>query len=376
MDALDWRAPGSNRAHAAPSWSPIVETRPSDDIDPYRVTAVSPGAVTSASPRRDAFALALRPGIVPMRPLGLGDIYGGVVRAIRGNIGSTMGLAAGTTAAFLVPMTALAAWLSSLTNLNSSGFTVGTLAGYIPSVGSWLSSILLAGFMAYVIGQGVLGRRVTPTETLGKTMRRIGALLLATFLIVGSALAVGVGAVSVMFAIGAAGGSSDLGDAAVLLGVLVLLPVALVAVLVLQTYFSFTTPALVLEGLSAPRAIRRSWRLVGPPHRSGFWRVLGIRLLTSVVAGIIGQIIATPMSMIALVLVGLAMGEAIGPYYFVAITVLQGLVAMMTGILTTPFIAGVDAVLYIDARIRKEALDVQLLHAGQDGQPRWVGAAR
>lgn len=364
MEQVDWRAPGSDRTHASSSWSPLAEKPSSPEPDPFRVGAVVAGPGGAAGLVRGFPSLALRPGIVPMRPLSLGDMYSGVIRAIRGNVGSTMGLAAGTTAAFLVPMTALAAWVSGQTVTYDITVTLGSLAGYIPSIGSWLSSILLAGFMAYVVGQGVLGRRVTPAETLRNTMRRIGALLLATFLIVGSGLVVGGLAFFLLVGLAMAGGSSDSGDMAVLVGVLVVLPVVMVAVLVLQTYFSFTTPSIVLERLSAPRAIARSWRLVGPPNRSGFWRILGIRILTSIVSGVIGQLVATPMTTMAAILLGLGVSESIGSMYLMGLTVLQGVVAMLTGILVTPFVAGVDAVLYIDARIRREALDVQLLNAG------------
>ncbi len=364
MEQVDWRAPGSDRTHARSSWSPMAEKPPSGQSDPFRGGVVTAGS--GAGGVRGFFSLALRPGIVPMRPLSLGDVYSGVIRAIRGNVGSTMGLAAGTTTAFLVPMTALAAWVSRQTVMSDTQLTLGSLAGYIPSIGSWLSSILLAGFMAYVVGQGVLGRRVTPSETLGKTMRRIGALLVATVLIVGSVAVVGGLAVFLVVALGMASGSDDSGDLAIALGVLVIVPVVAVVVLVLATYFSFTTPAIVLERLSAPRAIARSWRLVGPPNRSGFWRILGIRILTSIVSGVIGQLVATPMTMMAALLLGLTMSESMGPIYLMGLTVLQGLVAMLTGILTTPFVAGVDAVLYVDARIRREALDVQLLNAGPD----------
>ena len=380
MTGEGWRAPGSDRVHAGPSWSPMTVQRSSVDADPFRTAPMGPGTATAQADMRDIPGLALRPGIVPLRPLRLGDVFGGVVRAVRGNVGSTMGLAVGTTMVFLLPMTALAAWLGSQTSLYAYESDYGLLSTYIPPIGTWLSSILLAAFMAYVIGQGVLGRKVTAKETFRQVMRRIGQLLLATFLVVGSTLVVAaVGIVPVVvLVVNASSGSasaSSAGVSALLLG-LVLIPVGIVVGLALQTYFSFTTPVVVLEHLSAGRAIARSWRLVGPPTRKGFWRILGIRLLTSVATTIIGQVVATPMTLIGTVLLTVVAGENFQLVYYAAAAVLQGAVSILSGILTTPLVAGVDAMLYVDARIRKEALDVQLLHAGSGGRAAWVGALR
>ena len=115
---------------------------------------------------------------------------------------------------------------------------------------------------------------------------------------------------------------------------------------------------------------------MGPPTRKGFWRILGIRLLTSVATTIIGQVVATPMTLIGTVLLTVVAGENFQLVYYAAAAVLQGAVSILSGILTTPLVAGVDAMLYVDARIRKEALDVQLLHAGAGGRAAWVGALR
>jgi len=56
--------------------------------------------------------------------------------------------------------------------------------------------------------------------------------------------------------------------------------------------------------------------------------------------------------------------------------VLSGLATLISGALTTPFTAGVDALMAIDQRIRREGLDVQLIHAAQQGGPApWPSAA-
>ncbi len=376
MSDVDWRPPGSDRVQAKPFWSPMG-TAATVEVDPFRTPSADRGPRPAPVPLTlDALGIGLRPGIVPLRPLGLGDVLGGVVRAVRGNVGSTMGLAAVTTIVFLVPLTAVAAWIGSLSSLTDTGVSLGMFATYVPMLGTWLSSILLTGFMAYVIGQGVRGRKVTVAETFSKTMRRIGALLLATLLVVGtSSVLIGGAGVVAGVAFAAAADSSDSAVVLVILLGLVAGVAVFVVAMALQTLFAFTTPVVVLERRSAVRAIARSWRLVGPPTKGGFWRILGIRLLTSIVTSIIGQMIATPVSFLALAALGALAGDAVESYYYVALAVLQGLVAIMTGILTTPLVAGVDALLYIDARIRTEALDVDLMRAGQSNDKAWAGGA-
>lgn len=46
---------------------------------------------------------------------------------------------------------------------------------------------------------------------------------------------------------------------------------------------------------------------------------------------------------------------------------IAALASVVVGTLTTPFSAGANTLLYIDQRIRREALDVQLVRAAQSG---------
>jgi hypothetical protein len=231
--------------------------------------------------------------------------------------------------------------------------------------------------MSYVIGQGVRGRKVTPSETFSQTMRRIGPLLLATLLVVGTSLVLVAGTtfVAIVGFSMVSDSSSSAMAVAVLLG-FAAAAVVLVLALALQTLFAFTTPVVVLERRSALRSIARSWRLVGPPNRSGFWRILGTRLLTSIATSIIGQVIALPVTVVVIALLSTMVGDELQNVYYVVVAVLQGLVAILTGILTTPLIAGVDSLLYIDARIRREALDVELMRTGQSHDHSWASVSR
>ena len=107
-----------------------------------------------------------------------------------------MGLALVTSLVCLVPATALGAWVASMdtTSLESDEIGgLGLLGTYLPSVGSLISSIALTGFLAYVIGQAVLGRKVGIGETWDGTKRRLPAIAGAVLLtLVGAVVLLGV----------------------------------------------------------------------------------------------------------------------------------------------------------------------------------------
>lgn len=313
--------------------------------------------------------MGFRPGIIPLRPLTMNDVFGGVFRAVRGNVAATVGLAALTSLVFLVPFTALGAWVSSQeasvsleesVNSDTAGL-LGQIGSLIPTIGSGFSTILLAGFLAYVIGQAVLGRKVSAGETWRGTIRRIWALLGATLLtvlvylgVVGLVLGVPIG---LLVAGGTAGNDGTIAAGVVLLLLAILLLV--VVMMFLWTRLAFVTPSLILEDLSVGRAFARSWRLSGG---TGFWRLLGIRLLASMAISIAGSIITVPLTLIgvALVLTGLPMDQM-----YIWQAVISGVTGVVAGAVTTPVTAGIDSLLYVDERIRREGLDVHLVQTAQ-----------
>jgi hypothetical protein len=326
-------------------------------------------------------ALEFRPGIIALRPLSLGDVYGAVIKAIRGNVAATMGLAFVTTLIFLVPTTALGAWVASQESLDivvnpqsaKDLFPVaGTLGSLIPPLGTSGSAILLTGFVAFVISQAVMGRKVTAGQTWEGTRGRLLPLVGAT-IVTGLAIMLALALVlvlPVMAVVGAATAANDSGLVpAILLAVLAGL-VAILLVLFLSTRLAFVGVAVVLEKVGVTEGIARSWRLTSG---SQFWRVFGIRFLTSIVVGVAAQILAFPLGIIGGVGI-VASGDPANAYVVQAIV--AGVSGLLTGALTTPFTAGVDALLYVDQRIRREGFDVQLITAAQaDAARQWPGAS-
>ncbi len=314
--------------------------------------------------------LEFRPGIIPLRPLALGDLYGAVTKAIRGNVAATMGLAVLTSLICLVPTTALGAWLASQEDptLDSDLSGVyGAIGSNLPTLGSFFSTIALTGFLAYVIGQAVLGRKVGISETWDGTKRRLPAIAGAVVLTLLGALLIIVVLFGPPIAWLVAAGD------AVAAPIVLLVLVALASIplyLFLWTRLAFVTAVIVLEERGVFSAFARSWRLTsGMP----FWRILGIRLLTSLIVGFAAFLITFPLT-----LAGFAVVFALGDEgaVFVWQAILGGVATLISGAITTPFSAGVDALLAIDQRIRREGLDVQLIHASQQGGPApWPSAA-
>jgi hypothetical protein len=96
--------------------------------------------------------------------------------------------------------------------------------------------------------------------------------------------------------------------------------------------------------------VRRALRLV----RGAFWRTWGIAALATLLAGIANSMLSTPARIILQ-----SSDSSLGPFIITAI--LEAVATMIT----MPFVAGVCTLLYIDRRMRSEALDLQLIRVAQ-----------
>ena len=154
-------------------------------------------------------------------------------------------------------------------------------------------------------------------------------------------------------------GSGSGPAAGFLVGVPLGLASAAAAAFVQVRYFQLAAPALVLERAGVVASLRRAGRL----SQGQFWRLLGIMLLTGLVAGIVGQVVAVPLGLVG----------ALGPLAFpgtggaLLLVLSSYLSQIVVGSLTTPFTSAVTALQYVDQRIRKEGLDVELIAAAQRG---------
>jgi hypothetical protein len=301
-------------------------------------------------------ALALKPGVIPLRPLSLSDIFNGAVAYIRANPKATLGLTTIVVVAAQIlalilsvgPMALTGELQPTLGGEESTGVLLGSSAsGLAGAIAAGLSAILLSGMLTVVVGRAVFGAGITIGEAWRRLRPRLWALIAFTAVeVVGAVVLIAI-VVFVIVGVATAGN----GVAAAVIGVP--LGLALIAGLVyLGTMLSFTPSVIVLERLKMVPAISRSFKLV----RNDFWRVFGIRLLGGIVAEVIATAVAVPFSLGGQTLLASASSTRVA---LVAIVVLS-VGSAISQIITAPFSAGVVVLLYTDRRIRAEAFDLVL----------------
>jgi hypothetical protein len=139
---------------------------------------------------------------------------------------------------------------------------------------------------------------------------------------------------------------------------------AIAAAIWIFVSYAFATPAVVLEGRGVIAALTRSYRLI----KGAWWRTFGLLILTQLIAGLIGGAVQTPFSGAAffvLVAEGPELSDLMQALY-VGLTAIGGVIA---GTLTYPFSAGVTTLLYVDRRMRREGLDLDLRTSSQRHDP-------
>ena len=309
---------------------------------------------------------SVNPGIIPLRPLTLSDIFNGAVGYIRANPKATLGL----TAAVVITMHVIAlvtalgplAAYGELTTEQPDELTWSVAGAWAASMFagalvSWLGGMLLSGMLTVIVGRAVFGSPITVGEAWAKVRGRLLALIgLALLEAVGLVALIGL-VVMILAAVAAAAN----GAAAVLIGFPLVLLV-LISVAYLYTVLVFAPVLIVLERLPVVDAITRSFALV----RSSFWRVFGIRLLTVLVVAIVGNAIAAPFSIASRVLLVVTEPEGSISMLLIA-SALSAIGAAIGQIITAPFSAGVVVLLYTDRRMRAEAFDLVLQTGAAQG---------
>ncbi|NYI06171.1 DUF7544 domain-containing protein [Allostreptomyces psammosilenae] len=302
-----------------------------------------------------------KPGIIPLRPLGVGEILDGTITAMRRHWRTVLGisfvvsvLSAGLQLAvmwfglrdFLALSTQDPTQTEDLDEV--MGMLGGATAGALVAVAvSLIATAIASGLLTVVISRAVLGRDTTIGEAwrdaAPQVFRLLGLTLLTSLITYGAFLVGMLPTIGIPVALAAA-------DAPVALTVITALVFGLGTVAVsvwLYVKLLLAVPALMLEKQGVGRALSRSWRLT----RRSWWRLFGIFLLSYVLAGIVAELIAVIPSLVGTIM--------LDPASFAFMALQQAATALATAI-TMPIIAGVTVLLYVDQRIRREALDLEL----------------
>ncbi|MGW2275671.1 glycerophosphoryl diester phosphodiesterase membrane domain-containing protein [Streptomyces yangpuensis] len=302
---------------------------------------------------------AAKPGVIPLRPLGLGEILDGSVATMRTHWRSVVPITLVVATVIQVISVLVQKFMLNDLPLSSTGDMTAEEA--IDSFGSSLAvsvvnqfiqvlgTIVVTAMLTMIFSRAILGQHSSVSaawrEARPQLLRLIGLTLLLAFgiillgavLVLPGALADNIGLVVVGF-------------------------VAWVPLIIwLGIKFSLASPALMLEKSTVIKAFTRSSKLV----RGAWWRVFGITVLTALIAFMVALMVVAPFQMIGIFAFGGGIDSledgsaqtAWGPLIFSGI----GLIIAQTIIM--PIQSGVTVLLYVDQRIRREGLDLELARA-------------
>ncbi|WP_461022568.1 glycerophosphoryl diester phosphodiesterase membrane domain-containing protein [Thalassiella azotivora] len=376
-DQQGWAAPGDEQqaGAVAPPAGPGVPAAAPAGQQPWGA-APAQGWQQQGWQQQGWQVPVLRPGIVPLRPLGLGELYDGAFQALRTNPRTMLGVTA--VVVLVMGVVDLLVSLAMVDNLRGlllldpadpesvpevqelltalGALGAGSLVSFVVSL---LGIAVITGVLTLAVSQAVLGRRPPLPEVWARARGRIPALVGLTVLTTLATATVAVlpllpGLVLVFL-------EPVSGALLLVVGVLG----ALAAGAWLYTRLALASPVLMLEGTGVTGAIRRSWQLT----RGSFWRVLGILLLTAVLTAVAVAVVAGPFQLVAVFLGSQSPGDPVAAAGLSPLQlVLQSVGQVAASTVVYPFSAAVAALLYVDLRMRREGLDVQLAQQAQAGR--------
>lgn len=383
-DQPDWTKPGSRSED--PAAQPPSQPYGSSDqtggygqppADPYGSTGqsgygqpawepVSPGSSapgsgasgSSESPSgwggaEPGPAAATKPGVIALRPLGVGEILDGAISTMRAYPGPMIGLSA-AVAVVTQLVTLFLLWLF-LRDAEVNDFTLEPgenpfdllggvfAAAAVSGLLGGIAVLFLIGMLTVVVSRAVLGQPVSIETAWKQAAPRLPALIATTLLIIVILFAI----VIVPFVLGVLTGSAPL--------TVLFMLAAFVGVIYFGVSVALAPVAVVLEGQSPVAAIKRSRDLI----KGAWWRTFGILILVVIISAIMGAILQIPFGLVA---AGLGDENKIfefGP------ALIEGLGTVLSSAITWPFTAAATVLLYVDRRIRREGLDLELARAAQ-----------
>jgi hypothetical protein len=352
-----WQAPDSPAA-PPPGWqAPGQQATPPPG---RQAPGQPPGQPPYGGPQYPQYAQAPRwsphglgkPGVIALRPLNIGDILDGAITAIRRHpllvlgIGAVISvITAGLTFltqkflfADLQSLASTAEFGPAATEAEVRNALFGTLGDlFLVAIPASLVSALLmtvtTGLMAAVMGRAALGREVS----FAIAWREVQPRLLPLF------------GVAVVYSVGTTAG----------------LMLCIIPGVLAWVFWALVAPALVLERGTFKQAFSRSVKLVS----GAFWRVLGILLLAHIIQSFFESIIQLPFN------AGAGLFSQFmnpGKVYLPSTgdLLLQSAGQIVSGTIAIPFVTLVTVIVYLDQRMRREGMDIELARAAGVQPPR------
>lgn len=360
--------PGAQPGQQYPGAQPGQQYPPQPGQPPYGTPGASYGEQLSwsgAAPGAQFSGGDLKPGIIALRPLSFGEFFDGAFRAIQHNPQVMFGLSLAVAVILsLIQAVLLGGALWGVGTDFDPAYPIGvgtdTLfaisgASAVASIFSVIASIVLNGLLVLSVTQSVLGRKVNISEVLSRVKGSILRLVGVTFLVSALTLTGVVIALALAGALVFAAVTAFNETNWVLVLILVVAFTALVAAISAFFYvrFGVAAPAVVMERVGVFQSMGRSWNLT----KGYFWRNAFVLLLGTVIVGAIAGVFSLPVSMLA------GWAASLGQAGIWVSGIMTLAVGALISALTTPFIASLSALLYVDLRMRKEGLDVELIRA-------------
>ncbi|MFD0383751.1 glycerophosphoryl diester phosphodiesterase membrane domain-containing protein [Streptomyces stramineus] len=302
--------------------------------------------------------------MIPLRPLGVGELIEGTIRTVRLNWRTVLGISfplALATQSVATVVTGL--WLKDVPDLRelseadtaNPGEFLRTIGDSLSGTGvAWavglLGSIIATAMLTVMVSRAVLGRSTSAGEAWRSARPQLGrmcGLLVLVPLLMAGVCVVGLGGGVLLYA---AGAESAAGGITVLGGL-----VAMVVATWLWIRYSLAAPALMLEKQGVLAAMRRSAKLV----QGAWWRVFGVQLLALFLTLVISMVVQLPIGLVEMLVNG---GASVDPMSWAGL-VSAGIGAVISSTIALPLSAGMTALLYMDQRIRRESLDLELARA-------------
>ena len=312
-----------------------------------------------------------KPGLIPLRPLTLGTMLGASFQVMRRNPRPTFGLSLlFSSAVSVVTLVVIGGFaffafgrVQAASDSDEGSIIAGSILGggltlLIPIAGGIVLTALLQGLISLEVARATLGEKLNTPGLLRMARGRIGALVGWSFAIIGSVsvlFAVATLAVTLLIAFGDTVGA--------VIGVLLAIGFVILFTVVsvwIGTKVSLVPSVLLLERATLRGAIVRSWTLT---NRS-FWKTLGIQMLVSVIISAASQVITFPISLVSSLITGIVAPTADPTATFVGIGITYLVlifVSLVIGAVGTVMQSATATLIYLDLRMRREGLDLELM---------------
>ena len=218
---------------------------------------------------------------------------------------------------------------------------------------------IVQGIISLEVARGTVGERHTVRSLWRAARGRLLVVIGWTLLV--SAVVTSAFVIIVMIVVGLIAAA---GPAGAVIGVLLALLLgagAIVASAWIGTKLALVPAILLIERRTLGVAIRRSWRLTD----GSFWRIFGTILLVNVIINVASQVVVTPISLFggfAAVIIDPNQSADTGLVLMIVTVGLTAIVSVLFTALVMVAQTALPAVFYVDLRMRKEGLDLELQH--------------